>query len=128
MPVDLSDLLEKAFFVETVSNVTEAIDRALQKYEATTHPGALSFELAAPADPDETWARERLLRPLVYFCQSEGRPIPAAPGVVVSLFVDNELYCIAAHDVVLWAADELGLPVDALADEFGTHERDTVIR
>lgn len=128
MAIDLKRLLDKAFFVEDVQNATEAIERARRKYVETTETAGMSFEVVAPPEPHETWVRERLLRPLVYFCESEGSPIPRCSAVFVSLFVGARLYCLTVGEVMEWAHQQLGLSPERLRDEYGTHEQDTALR
>ena len=128
MSIDLSRLLEKAFFKEELQNASEAIERALEKFEQTAHVGARPFEVVAPTDPDEDWVRERMTRPLIYFCESEGTPVPRCGGVIVALFVGRQLYGIAAEHVIRWASEVLHAPIEQLRDQYGTHEVETALR
>jgi len=45
MSIDLSPVLEKAFFVEGRGERLEAVARAEQKFEQATHIGARGFEV-----------------------------------------------------------------------------------
>jgi hypothetical protein len=129
MAIELSKLLDKAFFsAKPLRNATESIERARDRYLELKRTGATSFELVAPSTLDEAWVRERLLRPLVYYCESEGRPIPDCAGVFVSLFVGEALYCITVADVIAWARGQLGVTVDELRAQYGTHELETAQR
>ncbi|SRR6266542_1582609 len=129
MAIDLDRLTSKAFYVEeNVRNATEALQRAAEKYIATYKTGGVSFELVVPPGPEESWARERLLRPLVYYCESEGAPIPKCPGVFLSLFRGANLYCITVADVVEWAGAQLGVTAEQLSELYGTHEGETALR
>jgi hypothetical protein len=69
-----------------------------------------------------------ILRPLVYFCESEGRAIPRCAGVFLSLFVADALYCISGEEVIGWAGRALGLDAGELRDRYGTHEIETALR
>src|ERR1700759_2413091 len=127
MSIDLSPLLAKAFFVEELQNASEAIERALGTFEQRTHVGARPFEIASPPDPDEPWLREGLVHPLIYFCESEGTPLPRCSGVIVALFVGRTLYGIAAEEVIRWASELLGASVEQLHDQYGTREIETAL-
>jgi hypothetical protein len=128
MNIDLDGLLERAFFTEQVRNATEAVARAREQFAERTRTEGVSFELVAPPQVDEAWVRERLARPLVYFCESEGRPIPRCAGAFVSLFTGDRLHCIAASDAIAWAAAQLHTDNDELLRLYGTHEVDTALR
>ena len=128
MSIDLSPLLEQAFFVEEVQNASEAIERALETYEQMTRAGARTFEVVAPEEPNQSWLVEELVRPLVYFCESEGSPVPRCGGVIVAMFVDRRLYAIAAEQTLLWCSDLLQASAEQLREEYGTHETETVLR
>jgi hypothetical protein len=111
MSIDLSPVLEKAFFVEEVENASEALARAEQQFEQVTRIGARGFEVVAPGEPDEEWLREQLIHRLVYVCESEGVP-----------------YAIPAEDVVRWASRLLHTPIEELRAQYGTHEIDRALR
>ena len=66
--------------------------------------------------------RAWLLRPLVYYCESEGASVPLCPGIFVSLFVGDRLHCVAAAEVLEWAHGEFGLSTEQLRDQYGTAE------
>lgn len=128
MSIDLSELLEQAFFVDEPQNGSVAIERALETFEEQKHVGSRLFEVVAPADPDDEWLRERLVHPLIYFCESEGAAVPDCSGVVVALYVGSHLYAISADRVIRWASSRLGTSIDQLRTQYGTHERDTAQR
>jgi hypothetical protein len=128
MSIDLSPVLEKAFFVEEVENASEALARAEQKFEQVTHIGARGFEIVAPGEPDEQWLREQLIHRLVYVCESEGVPVPECSGTIVELFIGRRLYAVPAEDVVRWASQVLNTSVEQLRMEYGTHEVETARR
>ncbi|HEX3477720.1 MAG TPA: STAUR_1299 family protein [Kofleriaceae bacterium] len=128
MSIDLSPVLEKAFFVEDVQNASEAIARAEQTFEQATRIGARGFEIVAPIEPDEPWLREQLVHRLVYVCESEGVPVPECSGTLVELFIGGRLYAIPAGDVIRWASRVLHTPIEQLRMEYGTHEIETARR
>ncbi|HEX7838493.1 MAG TPA: STAUR_1299 family protein [Kofleriaceae bacterium] len=128
MSIDLSPLLEKAFFAEEVQNASEAIEHALEKFEHTTHTSGRPYEFVAPTDPDEPWLRDQLVARLVYVCESEGAPVPKCGSGIVALFVGRWLYGIPAEDVVRWASERLGTSVEQLRAQYGTHELETALR
>lgn len=128
MSIDLSPVLEKAFFVEEVENASEALARAEQKFEQVTHIGARGFEIIAPDEPDELWLREQLIHRLVYVCESEGVPVPECSGTIVELFIGPRLYAVPAEDVVRWASQVLNTSIEQLRIEYGTHEVETALR
>jgi hypothetical protein len=128
MAIDLSPLLNSAFFVEEVENASEAIERMLEAFERETGAGARAFEVVVPGELDDGWVRDRLVHPLVYFCESEGTPVPACRGMVIALFLGLKLYGIPAEHVIRWAGDLLGTSVDQLRQDYGTHEVETALR
>lgn len=128
MSIDLSPVLEKAFFVEEVENASEAVPRVEQKFEQVTGIGARAFESVAPGDPDEPWLREQLIHRLVYVCESEGVPVPECSGTIVALFVGRKLYGIPAQDVVRWASQVLNTSIEQFRMLYGTHEIETALR
>jgi hypothetical protein len=129
MAIDLRPLLDKAFYKEQpVKNATLSIEKAADDFARRTNTDGVSFEVVAPTDADEAWVHRMLLRPLVYFCESEGRPIPRCAGVFLSLFVGDALYCISGADVIGWVNEQLGLSADELRSRYGTHELETAQR
>ena len=130
MTVDLSRLLEKAFFEEkAVHNASECVARALEKFEAQRQAGARVFEVVAPREePNEQWLRERLVHPLIYYCESEGLSVPRCAGVIVALYVGTGMHAIAAEDVLGWASEILAETAEELRDEYGTHEGESALR
>lgn len=128
MSIDLNPLLETAFFEEDVQNGSEAIERLLEKFEEMERMGARLFEMVAPDEPDEAWLRDGFVAGLIYFCESEGTPVPRCGGTVVALYVGARLYGISAERVVAWASEQLGTPIDQLRVTYGTHESETALR
>ena len=128
MAIDLQKLLSKAFFTTGVADASESIELARERYTQLTKGGGMSFELVAPPSADANWIGERLVRPLVYYCDSIGAPLPRCGGVFLSLFVGEKLYCVMPEDVFAWAAEELGLTTAQAESAYGTHERDTWLR
>jgi len=47
--------------------------------------------IVVPAEPDQQWLREQLVRRLIYVCESEGVPVPECSGTIVELFVGPRL-------------------------------------
>jgi len=128
MAFDLNRLLAKAFHVTEVTNATEALQQASEKYIDLFKVDGMSFEVAPPASPDENWAKERLLHALIYYCESSGRTFPDCRGTYVAVFVGNKLYAIAVDKVVAWAGEEFGLGAEQLHEMYGTHEAETALR
>jgi hypothetical protein len=127
--MDLKLLLEKSFYQEQpVKNATISIEKAADDFARRTNTDGMSVEVVVPQDPDEPWIHRMLLRPLVYFCESEGRPIPRCSGVFLSLFRADALYCISGEEVIRWAGKTLGLDAGELRDRYGTHEVETSLR
>jgi hypothetical protein len=105
--IELNRLIETAFFAEeVVENASEALARAMQKFEQVTHTGARAFEIVVPADADEPWVRDQVHR-LVYFCESEGMPVPECGGTIVALYIGRWMYGIAGGELVRWASGVL---------------------
>ena len=128
MSIELSGLLEQAFFIDEAQHGSIAIERALETFEQQKHIGTRLVEVVAPEKPDEQWLRERLVGPLIYFCESEGDPVPTCAGVVVALYVGNDFYALTAEKVIKWASEQLGLGVEQLRAQYGTHELETSLR
>jgi hypothetical protein len=129
MAIDLKRLTQRAFYREQpVRNATQAIATARDEFVARTHTEGVSFEIVAATEIDEAWVQRSVLHPLVYLCESEGRPIPLGSGVFVSLFISDALWCIAVPDVIAWATDELGVTAEELRAQYGTHEIETALR
>jgi hypothetical protein len=124
----IDTLLGRAFFVADARQATEAIAQAHDHFQRITHTDGHNFEVVAPPDADDRWAREQLLQRLVYFCESMGQPLPRCPQVFVSLFHGDKVYFIAAADVIGWAEQELKLPAQELDELYGTHESETTLR
>lgn len=126
--MDLAPLFQLAFHATDVVDATQAIEQARARFSAEAKLDGFSYEVVVPGEPDRDWLAERLLKPLVYFCESRGSPIPACPGVFVSLFAGRRLYCIVAAEVIAWASRELGVDVAGLRMQYGLHEQDTTLR
>jgi hypothetical protein len=126
--IDLAPLCAEAFFTCEPTNASEAIDEARGRFSDAAKMDGFSYEVSAPERPDREWLIEGLVRPLIYFCESSGAPLPACPGVFVSLFVGQRLFCIVAAEVIAWAGALLGEEVKDLGVLYGTHESDTALR
>jgi len=122
--MDIRPLFDEAFYTDEASRATEAIARARDAVSAAGRLDGVSLEIVVPERPDERWLRERVLHPLIYYCQSTGASAPACPGVFVTLFHGDRLSCVLGAEVIAWAARLLGVAEQALVDEYGTHERE----
>lgn len=120
--MEIQSLLQEAFFDADAAQATRAIAEARERVSREAKVDAFSLEVVVPEQPDDAWLRDRVLRPLVYFCQSTGVPPPACAGVFLSFFHDARLSCVLGAEVIAWAAQALGLDTGALLDRFGTGE------
>ena len=68
--LDVRGLLQQAYFSTEVTNATQALEEAHKRFIDKHRSDGLSFELVVPGQPDAEWLREKVLRPLVYFCAS----------------------------------------------------------
>jgi hypothetical protein len=128
MIVAIDRLLEEAFFTTEVENAFDALDEGHATFRRVFDRPGISFEVVLPESPSDDWLRRRVVGALLYHCQSTGIPVPTCPGVFVSLFIGGRLHCIAAADVLAWAAKELHETPDQWLALFGTHELETTIR
>jgi hypothetical protein len=123
MSIDLQPLMSRAFYDEKVGRTaTESLERVGNEFARRTNQEGFHYEVVVPQVPDEEWVRERLLHPLVYFCDSRGSPIPQCPGVYLAMFVGDRLYGISAADMLVWASETFNLSPDELERQYGTHE------
>jgi hypothetical protein len=122
--MNIRSLLEEAFYSAEASRATAAIAEARDAVSAAGRVDGYSIEVVVPDEVDEQWLRERVLHPLIYFCQSTGVPAPACPGVFLTFFHGDRLSCVLGAEVIAWAARELGEGEQALIDEYGTGERE----
>ena len=116
MALDLSPLFARAFLTADAAQANAALD------EARSLVGGRSYEVVVPAEPDAAWFEETLLRKLVYFCEATRAPLPGCGNVFVSFFTGDRLSCVPAADVIAFAVEALGLPVEELVRRFGTGE------
>jgi hypothetical protein len=127
--IDLQPLLQRAFFnFKVESTATEALEAVADEFARSTRGEGFHYEIVAPQDPDTEWLMERVLHPLVYFCQSRGTPMPQFPGVFVALFVGDRLHGIAVSEVLDWAHETLGVSPEELIAKYGTGEVETALR
>ncbi|HSN33723.1 MAG TPA: STAUR_1299 family protein [Ideonella sp.] len=126
--MNIDPLLDEAFLSDEAGHATPAIDAARARVSNIANVGAFSLEVVVPDAPDEDWLRERVLRPLVYFCESTGVPAPACTGVFVTFFRGGRIHCVLGGEVIAWSARELGLDVQAIVDRSGTGEREHAAR
>jgi hypothetical protein len=120
--------MQLAFHSSDVVDATQAIEEARARFAAEAKMDGFSYEVMVPAAPDLDWMKDRLLRPLIYFCESRGAPVPACPGVFVSLFAGRNLHCVLGSEVLAWASRELGVPTADLQTRYGLGEQDTALR
>ncbi len=123
----LKKLLSTAFYVAKARDASSEIEMARRRFAAVHGGGAFSFEVSVPEWPLPGWVTARLVRPLVYFAESYGSPLPECPGIFVSLTHAEDLYFIAAGDVIRWAKELLGLSDVDLWALYGAHEAHTAV-
>lgn len=116
MSLDLSPLLARAFLTADAARANAALA------EAREQSSGRSWEIVVPAAPDAAWLEDVLVRKLVYFCEATRAPLPGCGNVFVSLFTGDRLSCVPAADVIAFAVETLGLPVEELVRRFGTGE------
>ena len=116
MSLDLSPLFALAFLTSDATRASAALD------EAREIAGGRSYEVIVPAAPDLAWFEGALVSKLVYFCESTRAPLPACPGVFVSLFAGDRLHTVLAADVIAFACTALGVSPDELVRRHGTGE------
>ncbi len=121
--MDITSLLEEAFFAADEKSATSAIEQARALVSEQAKVDAFSLEVVVPENPDDQWLHERVLHPLIYFCQSIGAPPPNCAGVFVTFFSRGRVHCVLGAEIVAWADHELGLDAQALVDLYGTGER-----
>jgi hypothetical protein len=126
--IDLGPLLRLAFHTSDVTDATRAIEEARARFSEVAKLDGFSFEVVVPSAVDGDWVLDRVIRPLVYFCESRGAPPPACPGVFVSLFVGSRVHCVVGAEVLAWASRELGVSIPELHARYGLEERDTALR
>jgi Ala-tRNA(Pro) deacylase len=126
--IDLGPLLGLAFHSSDVLDATQGIEEARARFAAESKMDGFSYEVMVPTVPDADWVRDRLVRPLIYFCESRGAATPACPGVFVSLFTGRKLHCVLGSQVLAWASSELGVPTADLQTRYGLKEQDTALR
>ncbi len=122
--MEIESLLEEAFYSDDEKSATSAIEQARTRASEQGKVDAFSLEIVVPESPDELWLGERILRPLIYFCESTGVPPPSCTGVFFSFFHGGRVRCVLAAEVVAWAARQLELDVETLADRYGTGEHE----
>jgi hypothetical protein len=116
--VDIKSLLREAFVNDRAENATSAIDRARARVAEVGGIAGRSLEVVVPERPDEGWLRERVLGPLVYFCESTGAAPPSCAGVFMSFFYGGRLYCVLGAEILAWAS-ELGIRWQGLTPGLG---------
>ena len=122
--MEIKSLLQEAFFTDDATRATSAIEEARTRVTREAKVGAFSLEVVVPEQPDELWLRERVLRPLIYFCQSTGAPPPNCTGVFLTLFHHDRVHCVLGAEVLAWASAQLKIETQALIDRYGTAEHE----
>ncbi len=122
--MNIDSLLKEAFFEGDAFSATPIIETARARVSAEANVDGFSFEVVVPDEADADWLRERVLRPLIYFGESAGMPPPACPGVFVTFFRGDRVYCVLGAEVIAWAAQQLGADEQALIREYGPGERE----
>ena len=122
VPLDLAPLLDEAFLVADAHRANGALAEARAQFAHDPSAKSFSYEVLVPEDPGRAWFEDRLLARLVYHCESSRSPLPACPGVFVSLFVGERLHCVAADKVVAFACALMDTTPEGLVDRFGTGE------
>jgi hypothetical protein len=128
MTIDIQALTRHAFICAPAEGATPALAQARERFSTESGLAGFSFEVVAPDQPDERWVKEELVRPLVYYCESVGAPLPNCSGVFLSLFYGKHLYCIVAAEAIAWAATTLRTDAGTFARNYGTREQDTALR
>lgn len=102
--MEIDSLFQEAFLIADPMRATEAIGEARQRVATEGKTGGFSLEVVVPADADERWLEARVLRPLVYLGESIGAPAPDCPGIFLSFFARDRLFCVLGAEVIAWAA------------------------
>jgi hypothetical protein len=121
-PMNLDELLDEAFLVANQANATRAIAEARDLIAREGHLDGVSYEIVVPAGADETWIKDKVLAPLVYFCASRGASPPACPGVFLSIFSGGHVYFVLAAEALAWMKERLALDDRELIARYGTGE------
>jgi hypothetical protein len=113
----LDNLLEKSFLTAPAVDANRAIDEARGQLA-----GGFSVDVIVPDEPDEMWAADQLVRPLVYLCESCGARLPRCGNVFVTFFMKDRIACVRASDVVTWARALLEVDDRELVLRYGPQE------
>jgi hypothetical protein len=95
--------------------------------EPMEHPARACELVFAPDATFQAFAEQQLPR-LVYHLESIGAHLPKAAGVVICLFLGDELHFIRAADFVAEVCAQLGVSAEELVRRHGTGELRTAVR
>ena len=124
MESTLQPLFDRAFLRAKAQEANQTIQRAR---EVEGEP-ARSFEMVVAPEAGLEWLQAKLLPRLVYHLESLGVRPPAYPGVFLSLFLGDELFCVHTRDAMAFAQEALHLTADEMYARWGTGELRHAIR
>jgi hypothetical protein len=127
MDSTLRPLLDHAFSHGPAVNANAAMQAAREQAAIGGSPGRC-YELMVPPDASLGWLEAAVLPRLVYHLESLGAHLPQAAGVVVALFVGDELYLMHAHELLRFAEQAFGITSETMVDRWGTGEQRTAAR
>ncbi len=123
----LRELVTLAFQTSPASQANAAITAA-REAEAQGGEPVRSYELVVPADASSAWLLGTAVPKLVYHLESLRARPPAFEGLILSLFVGENIHFVRAADFLPAAARLTGLTLDELYARFGTGELRTAVR
>ena len=124
--LDLSPLWKRAFLEGEAREANQRLMDARAAFVALA-PGKaggdpFSYEVVVPPEPELAWLADTLLPPFIYHCETRRAPLPECGAVFVSAFVGERLFCVAAAEVIAFAADLLKQSWEELVELHGTGE------
>lgn len=111
-------LVAKAFHRAALADANSAIEDA-RRLRATGASTAISYEIAVPALGVDEFLTHKALPKLVYFLNCRGFLPAKTPGLFVSLFLPEGLFCIDAGEVATTLGRHRGLSDADLVRRFG---------
>jgi hypothetical protein len=137
----IAKLRDLAYRTVAAADANTAISEARQEAAegGAAHARPLRNDVEAPAlsrsyemviDPESDWEgfAANVLPRLVYHLESLGAHPPLCKGIVIAMFVGDRLHFLRAGDLVRFAADQAGIPVEELFRRHGTGESRTAQR
>lgn len=112
----VEELLGRAFHAAAAAGANEAIELVRRNL---SEGDALSYEAVLPERDPMKHLSEVVLPRLVYFLDCRGAPLPAAPGVFVSLFAGDRLYFLHPKDVLDVLSRATGISIEEMVRRFG---------